>query len=454
VAVTADNAAPGTAGATSAASAVVAVAPPHNTALPALTGTPKDGETLSSTTGSWTGTATITYVRQWLRCDGDGESCTEVPGATGTTFALAPADIGSTFRVRVTAANGGAETAVAMSASSGVVEAAPPLNTSLPAIVGLSKDGETLTSTLGSWTGTPTISLERQWLRCEASCTPIPGATDASYALISEDVGKSLRVTITADNSAPGTVSVESLPTSPVDAIPPANGAIPYISGEAREGETLVSTLGYWTGTPSIGLVPSWLRCDAAGGDCVAIGGANSQSYLLKQADVGHTMRVRVSADNPAPGKVEADSEQTLVVEPAFPNLSPPSSGDSGQSTASGGAGTTAPIVRAGKVEFRKRRGKPSLRTTVRCWTSACDVRMTAKISLPGRAGVHSLLPARLHMTIGGKATLAMQIPKSLARKISRAVSRRKRVKAVVGVYAAHTPKPVTVLSGTVKYRR
>ncbi|MCW2993934.1 MAG: hypothetical protein JWQ18_1429, partial [Conexibacter sp.] len=44
-----------------------AAAVPANTALPAITGTTTDGLTLTSTTGTWSGSPT-SYTRQWQRC--------------------------------------------------------------------------------------------------------------------------------------------------------------------------------------------------------------------------------------------------------------------------------------------------------------------------------------------------------------------------------------------------
>ena len=61
---------------------------------------------------------------------------------------------------------------------------------------------ETLTASRGSWTGSPTLAL--QWLRCDAqgqNCADL-GLSGDSYTLIPFDVGKTLRVRITALNGA------------------------------------------------------------------------------------------------------------------------------------------------------------------------------------------------------------------------------------------------------------
>jgi hypothetical protein len=47
----------------------------------------------------------MTYTHQWRRCNTSGSSCSNVSGATGASYALTSADVGSTIRVRVTATN-------------------------------------------------------------------------------------------------------------------------------------------------------------------------------------------------------------------------------------------------------------------------------------------------------------------------------------------------------------
>jgi hypothetical protein len=97
----------------SAPSAVVgAVAVPVNMALPAISGTPQVGQTLTVTTGIWTGSPTA-YAFQWQRCDAAGANCTSVAGATGGTYVLSASDSGTTLRVSVTATNAaGSATAI------------------------------------------------------------------------------------------------------------------------------------------------------------------------------------------------------------------------------------------------------------------------------------------------------------------------------------------------------
>jgi surface antigen len=75
-------------------------AAPVNNAAPLVSGTATDGQTLSATTGVWTPSA-LAYAYQWQRDSGTG--FTNIPGATGSTYTLTSADVGSSVHVVVTA---------------------------------------------------------------------------------------------------------------------------------------------------------------------------------------------------------------------------------------------------------------------------------------------------------------------------------------------------------------
>jgi hypothetical protein len=106
VQVTATNSS-GSTKATSRATDVVRAggSQPHNTSAPAISGNAQAGQTLSASTGGWTGTSPISYAYQWSRCDSAGANCAAIAGATGQSYNVTDADVLHTMRVTVKASN-------------------------------------------------------------------------------------------------------------------------------------------------------------------------------------------------------------------------------------------------------------------------------------------------------------------------------------------------------------
>lgn len=90
---------------------------PINTVVPAITGTAQVGQTLTRTTGTWTGSPAPTYVTAWLAND------VVIPSATGTTYVPVIGDIGKTIKVRVTATNTSGSAVQTSAATAAVVAA-------------------------------------------------------------------------------------------------------------------------------------------------------------------------------------------------------------------------------------------------------------------------------------------------------------------------------------------
>jgi hypothetical protein len=88
----------------------------------------------------------------------------------------------------------------------------------------------------------------------------------------------------------------------------------PTISGTAEVGVTLVATRGTWKNSPT-SFHFQWLRCDPTGSACLAISSATAKIYTPTFADVGHTLRVSVTARNSS-GSTSASSAATAVVPP------------------------------------------------------------------------------------------------------------------------------------------
>jgi hypothetical protein len=98
------------------------------------------------------------------------------------------------------------------------------LSTTSPAV------GKTLTVSKGTWTGTAPVTYTYKWYRCSVKglsaiktapasaneCVAIAGKTTASYKLTKSDVGKYVRVSVTATNSVGKTVTTTKSTASKV----------------------------------------------------------------------------------------------------------------------------------------------------------------------------------------------------------------------------------------------
>ena len=184
-------------------------APPSNTALPAISGQLVVGQTLTTTNGSWS-TYVSAYTYQWQDCDVSGGNCTNITGATSSSYALTSGDVNRTIRSMVTATNSaGSESASSNATPEISAAAAPesrPVDTALPTISGTAQQGDTLTATPGNWDGTQPISYVYAWS---------DGAAGPTDALGASDVGQEVSVKVTATNSA-GSASATSASVGPV----------------------------------------------------------------------------------------------------------------------------------------------------------------------------------------------------------------------------------------------
>jgi hypothetical protein len=148
--------------------------------------------------------------------------------------------------------------------------------------------------------------------------------------LMSTDVGKTLRVVVTASNAGgSGTAtSTASAVIAPAPARPsvaaPVNTVLPVISGSAQQGQTLSASTGSWSNGPT-SYAYQWTRCNKGGNNCSDIGGASGAQYALTNTDVGSTLRVIVTASNAGGSASEVSSASSVVAPPpAPPSPTPP----------------------------------------------------------------------------------------------------------------------------------
>jgi hypothetical protein len=104
----------------------------------------------------------------------------------------------------------------------------PPVNNSLPTIGATAREAQTLTASNGSSGGITPISYAYRWQGCNSSgssCASISGATNQNYVVSQGDVGRTIRVDVSATNTD-GTSQ----------ALPAATGQIAALGNASRQG--------------------------------------------------------------------------------------------------------------------------------------------------------------------------------------------------------------------------
>ena len=200
--------------------------PPNSaaTGLPTIAGTPQVGETLSADTsgiGDANGLANAQFNYQWIRTDGNSD--TNIVGATAQTHTLTRDDQAKTVKVSVsfTDDHGYAESLT----SAATTQVSPPPNqaaTGQPTIAGTPQVGETLsadTSGIGDANGLTNVQFNYQWIRNDGNTdTEIFGATGQTFALTHDDVGKAIKVQVSFTDGDGYSESVTSVATAAVTA--------------------------------------------------------------------------------------------------------------------------------------------------------------------------------------------------------------------------------------------
>ena len=185
--------------------------------------------------------------------------------------------------------------------------------TGAPGISGRVRVGDTLSADVSSvddWDGLSGAAFSYQWIRNDRTAdtdTDIPGATEATYTLVADDEGHTVKVRVTFTDDAGSAETLTSAHTEPVlGPNTPATG-LPTISGTARVGETLTantSGIADENGLENITFTYQWLADDTA------IDGATGSAHTLADADQGKSIKVRVSFTD------DGGNEETLTSTP------------------------------------------------------------------------------------------------------------------------------------------
>ena len=203
-----------------------------------------------------------------------------------------------------------------------------PRNLAPPLVAGEAQSGQILRASLGRWYR-PTVrraTYSFQWQSCDAedgTCLDVAKARDTLYPVRRADIGRALRVVVTAtkDGISTSAPSAVTKPVARAEEDAPVNMARPTIAGETELGEVLIARAGAWTGDQPVEVEYRWRSCNQLGGSCRDLE-RTEQTYSPRRQDVDRTLRVLVLAENEVETSA-AMSDPTTVVESAAPAVAP-----------------------------------------------------------------------------------------------------------------------------------
>ena len=158
-------------------------------------------------------------------------------------------------------------------------------------ITGVNKVGTQLTATVTSPTPTPT-SYTYQWYRGSST---ISGATSSTYTPVAADIGSTLKVIVTANYTNYNSATFEDTTDASNNTYAKTQGnmvctsAVVKVEGSAAKGNALTATVTTAPSPTPTSYTYQWYRGTSA------ISGATSSTYTLVAADVGQTIKVRVT---------------------------------------------------------------------------------------------------------------------------------------------------------------
>ena len=331
--VTATNAI-GTGAPSAASNSITTFSAPVNTVAPVVSGTATVGQLLSTTNGTWTGTATITFTYQWQRDNID------IVSATSSTYTLVNADAGNPIRCVVTGTNAYGNSSANSNATANVSAIAPGAPT-----IGTATTTGTTTATV-AFTA-PASNGGSTILSYTATSTPdsvtgtLTQAGSGTINMTGLTVGTSYTFVVTATNAI-GTGAASAASNSITTFSAPANTVAPVVSGTTTVGQTLSTTNGTWSGTATITFTYQWQRNN------VDIVSATTSTYTLVAADAGNPIRCVVTGTN-AYGNSSANSNSTANVTAIVPGA-PTIGTASGTGTTTASVAFTAPASNGGST--------------------------------------------------------------------------------------------------------
>ena len=264
-------------------------------------------------------------------------------------------DAGATYKVRVRARyddNRKSNWSAVVTGQSAVTTNTPA--TGQPTIAGTVETGETLTtatSSISDDNGLANAAFAYQWIHTATDSEAyIPAATASSYLLSSDDLGHSIKVRVTFTDDDGYTERLTSSATALV--VMPANVAAtgqPTITGTAEVNETLTaatSAISDDNGLTNAVFSHQWIR--SANGSDTAITDATGSTYVITNADVDSTIKVRVNfTDDDRYSETLISNATTSVPVPA-PVIIPPEAPQIAQAAGDAQVLNTWPLIPTG----------------------------------------------------------------------------------------------------------
>ena len=217
---------------------VAATAPPVNTSIPIVSGSPFETSIISVISkGQWSGIEESKLLTQWQICT-NAISCSDIPSATSTTYTAASAEVGKTIRVKIVAPYS-QKNVEAFSNQTPVIKKAYT-NVFPPTLLSYADIGDKIDIFKGAWEGLAISNIAYIWQRCKSatSCTNIPGATNITYTPSSSDRGYSIRV---GERPSPTTAYAFSEISNQIPALVASKKTITCIKGKSTKKVTAVN---------------------------------------------------------------------------------------------------------------------------------------------------------------------------------------------------------------------
>jgi parallel beta-helix repeat protein len=282
---------------------------PTSLASPTIVGSTVIGSSMTASAGPWAGTPPIAFDYQWQHCAVLG-SCTQIAGATSTSYTPSSADLGMSLRVAVSASNSAGSTAAVSDSTS--------LVTGPFAVQQTIADGSSLSASI-HWRATTSAATDHVDFLVDGNIlhtekfAPYGSPCDTCLYDTSTLANGTHVFTVKAYATS-GPVATMSSTVSVTNVSPPVNLTAPSVSGDARRGSKLTGSTGTWSGGAMLAYSYNWLRCDRNGGNCSQIASATLATYVPTSADVNSTLRIMVTAQNSG-GSVAATSSSTARIQ-------------------------------------------------------------------------------------------------------------------------------------------